>query len=73
MTEITKKKVILLMIPNGEESHFLAVLLSALLRMIMSKHHINFYCLNCLHSLATENKNKKSCENNGFFNVKTPS
>ena len=30
--------------------------LSALLRGITSKHHSHFYCLNCLHSFATEIK-----------------
>ena len=30
--------------------------LSALLRGITSKHHGDFYCLNCLHSFRTENK-----------------
>ena len=30
--------------------------LSALLSGITSKHHSNFYCLNCHHSFATENK-----------------
>ena len=30
--------------------------LSALLEGITSKHHSDFYCLNCLHSFATENK-----------------
>ena len=32
----------------------------------MSKHHGDFYCLNCLHSFTTENKresHKKVCEN----------
>ena len=28
----------------------------ALLGGITAKHHVDFYCLNCLHSLATENK-----------------
>ena len=37
------------MIPNGKGWHYLAVkILSALLRIIMSKHHGDFYCLNCL-------------------------
>ena len=37
--------------------HYLAVKkLSALLRGITSKHHGDFYCLNCFHSFATENK-----------------
>ena len=45
------------MIPNGEGWHYLAVKkLSALSEGIMSKHHSDFYCLNCLHSFATENK-----------------
>ena len=29
--------------------------LSAFLRGIISKHHGDFYCLNCLHSSATKN------------------
>ena len=36
--------------------------LSVLSRRIPSKHHGNFYCLNCLHSLATGNK-RESQEN----------
>ena len=50
--------------------------LPALLRGITSKHHSNFYCLNCLHSFATENKresHKKVCENKDFCNVLMPS
>ena len=42
------------------------------LRAITSKHHGDFYCLNCLHSFATENKlqsHKKVCENKGFCNI----
>ena len=38
----------------------------------MSKHDGNFYCLNCLHSFATENKrgfHKKVCENKDFCNA----
>ena len=45
------------MIPNGEGWHYLAVKkLSAILRGITSKHHLDFYFLNCLHLFATENK-----------------
>ena len=52
-----EKQVIFLIIPNGEGWHYLAVKkLSALLRRITSKHHSDFYCLNCLHSFARENK-----------------
>ena len=44
------------MILNGEDWHYFAVKrLSALLRGIASKHYGDF-CLNCLHSFATENK-----------------
>ena len=43
---------------EGRQWHYLAVKkLSALLRGINSKHHGNFYCLNCFHSFATENFN----------------
>ena len=50
-----KKQVVLLMIPNEEKWYHLAVKKpSALLRGIISKHHSNFYCLNYLHSFATE-------------------
>ena len=59
------KQVILSMISNRKGWHYLAVKkLSALLIGITSKHHGNFYCLNCLHSFETENKresHKKGC------------
>ena len=63
-----EKQVILLMILNREKQWgYLAVKkLSALLRRITSKHHGDFYCLNCLHSFAatkTLESNKKLCEN----------
>ena len=53
-------QVILLMISNAEiQWHYLAVKkLSPLLRGITSKHHGNFYCLNCFLSFATENFNR---------------
>ena len=51
-----EKQFILLMIRNGEGWHYIAVKkLPALLRSITSKHHWDFYCLNCLHSFRTEN------------------
>ena len=51
-----EKQVIPLMISYGEKLwHYLAVKeLSALLRAVTSKHHVEFYCLNCLHYFATE-------------------
>ena len=67
------------MILNGEKRkwHYLAVKkLFALLRGITSKYYGNFYCLNCFHSFATENKlqsHKKVCESKDFFNIIIPS
>ena len=65
------------MIPNREGWHYLAVKkLSALLRGITSKHHGDFYCLNCFDSFATENKfhwHKRVCENKDFCNIIMPS
>ena len=67
------KQVTLLIIPNGEGWHYLAVKkLSALLRRTTSKHHCEFYCLNRLQSFPTENKcesHKKLCENKDYCNV----
>ena len=72
-----EKQVILLMISDREKWHYLAVRkLSALLRGISSKHHGDFYCLNCFHSFATENKlqsHKKACKYKDFCNVNMPS
>ena len=66
------------MISNGEKQwHYLAIKkLSALLREITSKHYGTFYCLNCLHSFATEKtleSHKKVCQNKDFCNVIMPS
>ena len=47
-----------------------------LLRGITSKHHGDFYCLNCLHSFQTKIKlesHKEVCENKDFYNVVMPS
>ena len=66
-----EKQVILLMIPNAEGWHYVEVKkLSAFLREITPKHHGGFYCLNCLHSFATEKKlesQKEVCENKDFL------
>ena len=62
---------------NGEGRHYLEVKkLSALLRIIASRHHGDFYCLNCLHSFARESKresHKKVCKNIDFCNAIMPS
>ena len=60
-----KKKIILLIILNGEKEswHYIAVKkLSTLLHGITSKHKGNLYWLNCLYSFRTENKLQTSHE-----------
>ena len=52
-----EKQVILLMISNGENWHYLVVKnLAGLLKGIISNHKEDFYCLNCFHSYRTKNK-----------------
>ena len=54
---VRDNQIILLMISNGENWHYLAVKsLSRLLRGITSKHGGDYYCLNYFHSYRTENK-----------------
>ena len=53
---IRDNQIILLMISNCENWHYLAVKsLSRLLRGITSNHNSDCYCLNCFHSYRTEN------------------
>ena len=70
------KHVILLMISNGENWHYLTVKnLPGLLRGITSNHKEDFYCLNCFRSYRTKNKleeQKKICENHNYCNVEMP-
>ena len=54
---IRDNQIILLLISNGENRHYLAVKsFSRLLRGITSNHDGDYYCLNCFHSSRTENK-----------------
>ena len=73
---VRDNQIILLMINNGENWHYLAVKsLSRLLRGITSNHDGDYYCLNCFHSYRTENKlnaHKKICENNEYCNIEMP-
>ena len=68
-----EKRVILLMIRNGENWHYLTVKnLSRLLRGITSYHDGDFYYLNCFHSYRTKNKleaHEKICENRDYCHV----
>ena len=74
---IRDNQIILLMISNGKNWHYLAVKsLSRLLRGISSNHNSDYYCLNCFHSNRTENKlnvHKKICENHDYCNIEMPS
>ena len=71
-----EKQVILLMISNGENWHYLVVKsLSGLLTGITSNHKEDFYCLNCFHSYRTKNKleaHKKIWENRDYCRVEMP-
>ena len=74
---IRDNQIILLMISNGENWHYLVVKsLSGLLRGISSNHNSDYYCLNCFHSYKTENKlnaHKKICENHEHCNIEMAS
>ena len=74
---ISDNQIILLMISNGENWHYLvAKNLFRLLRDISSNHDGDYYCLNCFHSYRTENKlnaHKKICENHDYCNIEMPS
>ena len=71
-----EKQVILLMISNGENWHYLVVKsLSGLLTGITSNHKEDFYSLNCFCSYRTKYKlesHKKICENRDYCNVEMP-
>ena len=71
-----EKQVILLMISNGENWHYLVVKsLPGLLRGITSNHNETFYYLNCFRSYRTKNKlevHKKICENHDYCHVEMP-
>ena len=76
-----EKKYILLMFQNITQIVKNKLLscskkLLALLRRVTSKHHGDFYYLNCLHSLRTKSKlelDKKVWKNKDFFNISMPS
>ena len=71
-----EKQVILLMIINNQNWHYLVLKnLPGLLRGITSTHKEDFYCLNCFHSYRTENKpetHKKICENHDYCYIEMP-
>ena len=71
-----EKQVILLMISNGENWHYITVkYLSGLLRGKTSNHGGDFHCLNCFHSYRIKNKlesYKKICESCYYCNVEMP-
>ena len=69
-------QIILLMICNGENWHYLAVKsLSGLFTGVTSNHKEDYYCLNCFHSHRTKNKldaHKKVCENHKYCHIEMP-
>ena len=71
-----EKRVILLMISNGKNWHYLTVRnLSRLLRGITSNQDGDFHCLNCFNSYRTKNKleaHEKICENRNCCHVEMP-
>ena len=73
-----EKQVILLMISNGENWHYLTVKnLSRLLRGITNNHMGDLYYLNCFHWYRTKNKleahsTQKICENRDYYHVEMP-
>ena len=71
-----EKQVILLMISNGENWHYLIVKsLPGLFKGIASTHNEDFYCLNCFHSYRIKNKleeHKKICKNHNYCHVEMP-
>ena len=73
---IREKQIILLIISNGENWHYLIVKsLSGLLTGVTSNHKEDFYCLNCFHSYKTKNKldvHKKICENHEYCHTEMP-
>ena len=61
-------------IPNkGKEGwHYLTIKTVHIIKGIISKHHGDFYCLNCLHSFTTGNtlkSNEKDCNNKIFVEL----
>ena len=71
-----EKQVILLMISNGENWHYLVVKsLNGLRKGIRWNHKEDFYCLNCFCAYSTRNKleeHEKICENHNYCNVEMP-
>ena len=74
---IRDNQIILLMISNGKNWHYLTIKnLSGLLRGISSNHNSDYYCLNCFQSYRTGNKlnvHQKICENHDYCNIEMPS
>ena len=59
-----ENQVVLLMVTDGEEWHYLSLkIFPALLRRVMSNQMVSFNCLNCFHSYSTKkpSKNMRKC------------
>ena len=68
-----EKQVVILMISNGENWHYLVVKsLNGLLKGTTWNHKEDFYCLNCFCAYSTRNKleeHRKICENHNYCNI----
>ena len=64
------------MITDGKKWYYLAKFnLSALFKEKPSKHHEDFYCLNCFNSYTTKNKLKEHeeiCNNHDSCHIEMP-
>ena len=71
-----KKQVIMLMITDGKQWHYLAVAnLSALLQRKSSNHKEDFYCLTCFNLYTKKNKLKEHeeiCNNKDICHIEMP-
>ena len=71
-----KNQVILLMITDGKEYHYLSVTnLSALLQRMSSNHDGDFCCLNYFNSYTTKNKieeHEEICNNHDSYQIEMP-
>ena len=79
-----ENQVVLLLITNCEQWHYTTLKsifnrpirsFSRLFREITANHHMDFHCLNCLHSFRTDNalkRHERLCGNNDYCNVEMP-
>ena len=72
-----KHNIVLLLIKNGEKSHYCLIknISSLLSSQINNNDHKRYFCLNCINSFKTEDsldKHKEYCYNNECVNIMMP-